>query len=69
VAEPALLDLSPWLDRIARAKTQRQMYEILEEFKPLAWNDVQRSTVAKLYMRLIANLPPGDDGTKGGVGS
>jgi hypothetical protein len=69
VAEPALLDLTPWLDRIARAKTQKQMYAILEEFKPLAWNDDQRSTVAKLYMRLIADLPPGDDGTAGGVGA
>lgn len=69
MAEPALLDLTPWLDRIARAKTQKQMYEILEGFKPLAWNDDQRSTVAKLYMRLIADLPTGDDGTTGGVGA
>jgi hypothetical protein len=45
------------------------MYEILEGFKPLAWNDDQRSTVAKLYMRLIADLPTGDDGTTGGVGA
>ncbi len=69
MAEPALLDLSPWLDRIARAKTQQQMYEILDEFKPLAWNDDQRSTVAKLYMRLIPALPSGADDTVGGVGA
>ncbi len=64
-----LLDLSPWLDRIAKAKTQKQMFEILEEFKPLTWNDDQRSTVAKLYMRLIDNLPSGKDDTTGGVGA
>jgi hypothetical protein len=69
VAEPALLDLSPWLDRVARAKTQKQMYEILEEFKPLAWNDDQRSTIAKLYMRLIPDLPSGADDTASGVGA
>jgi hypothetical protein len=69
LAEPVLLDLSPWLDRIAKAKTQKQMFEILEEFKPLTWNDDQRSTVAKLYMRLIDNLPSGKDDTTGGVGA
>ncbi len=69
MAEPVLLDLSPWLDRIAKAKTQKQMFEILEEFKPLTWNDDQRSTVAKLYMRLIDNLPSGKDDTTGGVGA
>jgi hypothetical protein len=69
VADPVLLDLSPWLERIARARTQKQMYEILEAFKPLAWNDDQRSTAAKLYMRLIADLPSGSDGTAGGVGA
>jgi len=45
------------------------MYEILDEFRPMGWNDDQRSTMAKLYMRLIANLPSGDDSTAGGVGS
>ena len=64
MAEPALLDLSPWLERISRAKTQKEIYDILDEFKPLAWNDEQRSTIAKLYMRLIFALPPGD--TAGG---
>jgi len=64
MAEPALLDLSPWLDRISRAKTQKEIYDILDEFKPLAWNDDQRSTIAKLYIRLITALPPGD--TAGG---
>lgn len=43
------------------------MYEVLEEFKPLAWNDDQRSIVAKLYMRLIAGLPAGIDDTAAGV--
>lgn len=69
MAEPALLDLTPWLEKIGRAQTQKQMYEILDEFRPLAFNDEQRSTVAKLYMRLIGDLPTGDDSTTGGAGS
>jgi hypothetical protein len=67
VAEPQVLDLTPWLDRITAAKTQKQIYQVLEEFRPLAWSDEQRSTVAKLYMRLIANLPTGEPGTTGGA--
>jgi len=65
MAEPALLDLSPWLERISRAKTQKEIYDILDEFKPLAWNDDQRSTIAKLYMRRIADLPVGDTAGSG----
>ncbi|MBS1993026.1 MAG: hypothetical protein JSS86_24795 [Cyanobacteria bacterium SZAS LIN-2] len=53
----AVLDLNPWLEKIARAKTQKEMYEVLDEFRPLNWNDDQRATIAKLYVRLISNLP------------
>ena len=58
-----LLDISPWLERVSKAKTKKQMYEILEEFRPLGWTDEQRSTIAKLYIRILPDLPAGEDKT------
>ena len=62
-------DLTPWINKITAAKTQAQMYVVLAQFKDGDWNDDQRSTIAKLYMRLISQLPVGDESsTAGGVG-
>ena len=44
-----------------RPKTQKEMYAILEKFKDGDWDDEQRSTVAKVYMRIIGQLPAGDE--------
>jgi hypothetical protein len=62
-------DLNSWLNRINAAKTQKEMYAVLDDFKGGDWNDEDRATVAKHYMRLIAQLPTGEDkSTAGGVG-
>ncbi len=57
----AELDITPWLARIAAAKTRKEILVIMEEFRVLSWSDEQCSTVAKLYMRLLLALP--DDGS------
>ncbi len=54
-------DITPWLAKIAAAKTRKEILVIMEEFRVLSWSDEQCSTVAKLYMRLLLALP--DDGS------
>ncbi len=63
-------DLNVWINRVTAAKTQKEMYAVLEQFKDGDWDDEQRSTIAKLYMRIIAQLPTGEESsTAGGVGA
>jgi hypothetical protein len=59
-------DLNVWISRVTAARTQKDMYAVLEQFKNGDWDDEQRSTIAKLYMRIIAQLPAGDESSAAG---
>jgi hypothetical protein len=47
------LDLSVWITRLNKARKRREVFNILDEFRPLPWTDEQRATISKLYIRLL----------------
>lgn len=55
------LDLQSWMNKVARAQSRAEILGILDQFRVLEWSDEERSQMAKLYMRLLLDLP--DDGS------
>ncbi len=54
-------DLTPWLNRVKKAKSRSEVFAILDEFRQGAWTDEQCSMMAKLYIRFIDGLVAGDE--------
>lgn len=51
------LDLQSWMNKVARAQSRAEILGILDQFRVLEWSDEERSQMAKLYMRLLLDLP------------
>lgn len=62
------LNLSEWLDRVSRASTRKQVFEILNEFRTLSWSDEECSQMAKHYIRLVSNMTE-EDSSGGAAGA
>lgn len=55
------IPFSDWCDRIKKARTQKEVFAILNDFQKLDWTNQERATMAKFYHRVIANLAPGEE--------
>jgi len=53
----ATIDLATWIEKLKSAKNRTELFAMLDSFRVLEWTDEQRSSIAKLYMRLIDVLP------------
>ena len=62
-------DLNLWLARIKQAKTRKDVFRILDEFRKFEWTDVQCQTMSHLYMRMIDLMPPEEDDSEVEVAS
>jgi hypothetical protein len=67
----ATIDLANWIEKLKTAKNRTELFAMLDSFRVLEWTDEQRSTISKLYMRLIDVLPhiesaPEDEDVKSG---
>ncbi len=51
-----VLKLEDWLNKVQAARTRQEIFKILDEFRKLAWTDVERSSMSKLYMRVLDTL-------------
>ncbi|HEY9777667.1 MAG TPA: hypothetical protein V6C81_28140 [Planktothrix sp.] len=49
-------DLTPWLNRVKSASSRKDVFEILDQFRQSDWTDEQRSTMGKLYIRILEKL-------------
>lgn len=56
-------DLNIWLARVKQAKTRKEVFRILDEFRKQEWTDVQCQTMSHLYIRMIDLMPPEEDDT------
>ncbi|HEY9756785.1 MAG TPA: hypothetical protein V6C97_16590 [Oculatellaceae cyanobacterium] len=54
------MDLDAWLAKIKQARSHREVFSILDEFRKGEWADAQCSKMSKLYMRVLENLGPPD---------
>ncbi len=50
------LKLEDWLNKVQAACTRQEIFKILDEFRKLAWTDVERASMAKYYIRVLDNL-------------
>lgn len=53
------MNIHEWFSRVSRAKDRQELFAILDEFRPLQWTDGERSQMARLYIRLVDDLPDG----------
>jgi hypothetical protein len=53
-------ELAAWIERLKATKNRLQLFALLDQFRVLEWTDEQRSSIAKLYMRLLDVLPDGE---------
>ena len=54
-------DLNIWLARVKQAKTRKDIFRILDEFRKFEWTDVQCQTISHLYIRMIDLMPPEEE--------
>lgn len=54
-------DLNIWLARVKQAKTRKEIFRILDEFRKQEWTDVQCQTMSHLYIRMIDLMAPEEE--------
>jgi hypothetical protein len=52
------LDLNAWIAKLKLARSHKQMFALLDEFRKGEWTDEERSKIAHIYIRLLDNLQP-----------
>jgi hypothetical protein len=53
-------DLQQWIARVQKAKSAKEVYSVLDEFRPGPWNEDERAKMAKAYIRVLERVgaPP-----------
>lgn len=54
------LTLNDWMEKISKAKTRKEIFSILDQFRVLEWTDDERARIAKHYIRIIDNVAKGE---------
>lgn len=54
------LKLEDWLNKVQAARSRQEIFKILDEFRKLAWTDVERAAMGKLYIRALDNMDEED---------
>lgn len=52
-------DLQPWLARIQKCNSAKEVFATLNEFRPGPWSDDDRAKVAKVYIRVLERVGGG----------
>jgi len=52
--------LEDWLNKVQAARTRQEIFKILDEFRKLAWTDVERASMGRLYIRALDNMADND---------
>lgn len=60
------LNLDDWLERVKKAQSTEQMWEILDEFRKHDWIPQERQQVFHTYMRVLTSLNKPEDTNSGG---
>src|SRR5438067_10708945 len=53
----APITLQDWIDRMKCCRIQREVFEILEQFRQQTWTDLERSMMSHAYIRVLEHLP------------
>lgn len=49
-------DLQQWITRVQKAKDAREVYSVLDEFRPGPWTDDERAKMSKAYVRVLERV-------------
>jgi len=52
-SQSAKFRLDYWLDRIRSGRDEREIFSILDEFRPLEWTDQERAQMSHVYFRRL----------------
>lgn len=54
-------DIKAWLERVKSARSRKEIFAILDEFRDGEWTDGERVQMSHLYMRMIEIVGGSDD--------
>lgn len=61
-------NLDDWLKRVQGARSRKEVFEILDQFRALDWTDEQCAMMAHTYIRVLENTKAtAQDKESGGV--
>lgn len=49
-------ELTQWLGKIMVAKSASEIFDILDEFRPLKWGDDERALMSRAYVKQLSRL-------------
>ncbi len=57
------LDLNPWIARVQKAKSAKEIFSIMDDFRKHPWTDEDRARISKIYVRVLDRVgaPPPDE--------
>lgn len=50
-------DIQDWINKVKRAESAQDVLHILDQFRPLAWTNQERSAMAHAYLRVLEKMP------------
>ena len=54
-------DINTWLARVSLARTRKELFAMLDQFRLVEWTDFERSQMAKQYIRIVDELESGEE--------
>ena len=51
-------DLQAWLERVKAAPSGKEIFQIVDEFRPGDWTDEDRALMSKTYIAALSKLTP-----------
>ncbi len=56
VPATAPMPIDAWVARVRKATSQTEIFQILDDFRPLDWSDQQRAQMSKAYLPRLDRL-------------
>jgi hypothetical protein len=54
-------DIEDWINKVKRAESAQDVLHILDQFRPLAWSNQERSAMAHAYLRVLEKMPKANE--------
>jgi hypothetical protein len=48
-----LSNINYWIEKLKQAGSPEEVFQIVDQFRPLEWTDAQRAAISKLYIKML----------------
>lgn len=49
-------DIQQWITKVQKAQNAKEVFALLDEFRPGPWSDEDRAKMAKVYVRVLEKV-------------